>query len=47
MIEYLVDILGQGSVVLEVMSKLFEVGVDEILDTYQMFRDEEMKMLDY
>lgn len=33
-IEYLVDVLGEGAVVLEVMAKVFEVGIDDVMEKY-------------
>lgn len=47
MVEYIIDILEEAQLLIETVASVCEVGVDEILDTYQMFRDEEMKMLDY
>jgi len=47
MVEYIIDILEEAQRLIETVASVCEVGVDEILDTYQMFRDEEMKMLDY
>lgn len=40
-IEYVCDILGKGSVMLEVMSKVFEVGIIDIVDKYNLIKETE------
>ena len=40
-IEYVCDILGKGGIMLEVMSKVFEVGIIDIVDKYNLIKETE------
>ena len=39
MVEYICDILGEGTLLIEVMAKLFEVGMDEIISKYNLKKE--------
>lgn len=47
-IEFICDVLGQGRVMLESMSKVFEVGIEDIIEKYNIVKTEkELKEVDY
>lgn len=39
MVEYICDILGEGTLLIEIMAKLFEVGMDEIISKYNLRKE--------
>ena len=39
-IEFVCDVLGKGNVMLESMSKVFEVGIESIIEKYNIVKIE-------
>ena len=42
MVEYICDILGEGILLVEIMAKLFEVGIDEIISKYNLRKEKQL-----
>ena len=47
MIEYIIDVLKEPQALIESIASVCEVGVAEVLDTYQLFRDDKIVELEY
>lgn len=46
MVEYIIDILKEPQTLIEAVASVCEVGISEILDTYQMFKVDEAKSIE-
>ena len=46
-IEFICDVLGKGSVLLEVMAKVFEVGITDIVAKYNIIAESEKIRIEY
>ena len=41
-LEYIVDVLGEGHLLIETIAKMAEVGVDEVIEKYNYYKTVDM-----